>query len=65
MKKQYRDLPVQVETLIKSILNKNDPVYVRANYYTRLEDIRDAVTDAMTDFNLEYDQANTRKPTKK
>ena len=50
-----RNLPVQVESMIKSLLNKSENVYIRANYRARLLDIKSAVDEAVRKFDIEYD----------
>lgn len=64
MKKTYRDLPVQVDSMIKNILNPKDSVFVRVNYYNRLADIRDAVTDALAEFDKDYQAQMEKTKTK-
>ena len=47
------NVPHQVQSLIDSMLNKKDNVFVRGNYRTRLSDIQRAVEQAITTYDKE------------
>lgn len=55
------EVPFQIEHLIKSMLDKNESVYIRQNYRVRLESIRDAIDKSMKKFDNELYTTNTRK----
>ena len=54
-----RNLPVQIESMIKSLLNKQENIYIRANYRSRLVDIKTSVDEALRKFDTEYDTTFT------
>jgi len=47
-------LPFQVESLIKSLLDKNDNIHIRNNFRQRLDSIRDAIDKAIVKYDQEY-----------
>lgn len=47
-------LPHQIQTLIESLLDKRESVYIRANYRNRVVAIQRAVNEALEKFDSEY-----------
>jgi hypothetical protein len=56
-----RNLPVQVESMIDSLLNRGENLHIRTNYKNRLIDIKHAIDEAVRRYDLEVEAtlANT------
>lgn len=53
------EIPFQIEHLIKSLLNKDDNVYVRANFRARLDSIRGVIDKSIKAYDSENFSANS------
>lgn len=62
---EYNDLPFQVESLIKQMLDKNENLYVRGNFRTRLDSIRNAINQSIKKYDNELLLTNTSKSNNK
>lgn len=51
------DVPFQVQSLIDSLSNKKEGVYIRGNYRMRLEGIKNAIDKALSDYDIEMGNA--------
>ena len=58
-------LPHQLKSIIDSLLNKNDNVYIRANYRLRLDSIRAEIDKAIRSFDMEINMADISRQKKK
>ena len=67
MKQNEYDIPFQVENLVNSLKNKDDPVHVRSNYYGRLDSIRIYIERALKEYDkeLSYNILDMTKPRKR
>ena len=50
-----RNLPVQVESMIESLLNRQENLHIRTNYKNRLIDIKHAIDEAVRRYDLEFE----------
>lgn len=55
------DIPFQVESLIKQMLDKNEKLHVRTNFRNRLDSIRDALNASIKEFDNELFISNIQK----
>lgn len=55
-----QEVPFQIEHLINSLLNKNENVYIRQNYRTRLETIKETIDKSLKKYDNELYIANTQ-----
>lgn len=51
------ELPFQVQTLITTLGDKTERVYIRSNYRMRLDTIRKAIDRALLDYDIEMGNA--------
>lgn len=65
--KQEIEIPFQVENLIKQMLDKADNVYVRGNFRSRLDHIREVINQSIKKYDTELYMADSmgRNPRKK
>lgn len=65
MKKETQaNVPFQVQHLIDSMLNNKDNVYLRGNFRTRLDYIREQITAAISKYDREVMLSNNVGKTK-
>ena len=55
------ELPFQVQSLIDQMLNKNDNLYIRGNFRSRLDQITKAVDQAIKKYDNELMVTNISK----
>lgn len=60
MKENDFEVPFQVQTLITSLQNKNERVYVRGNYRMRLEGIKRAIDKALYEYDMEMGNSSKK-----
>lgn len=60
-KMQNDNIPFQIQTLIESLMNKNDSIHIRGNYRNRLVYIRDAINKSVKQFDDEQFLQSPRK----
>jgi hypothetical protein len=60
MKEEY-EVPFQVQMVIDSLKNKNERPTIRGNYRMRLEGIKKAIDNAISDYDIEM---GTFQPTR-
>ena len=53
------EVPFQVQTLISSLKDKKERVHVRGNYRMRLEGIKKAIDNAISEYDTEMGTVNT------
>lgn len=63
--KQPIDIPFQIEAIIRQMLDKNENVYIRGNFRTRLEGIREAINQSIKKYDNELLVTNTTGSKKK
>jgi hypothetical protein len=56
---QQVEIPFQIESIIKQMLDKNENVYVRGNFRSRLDVIRDVINQSIKKYDNELLVANT------
>jgi len=56
---QQVEIPFQIESIIKQMLDKNENVYVRGNFRSRLDVIRDVINKSIKKYDNELLVANT------
>lgn len=55
---QYQ-VPFQIQSLIESLNNKQERVHIRGNYRMRLDGIRKAIDNAISEYDTEMGTVNT------
>lgn len=55
------NIPFQVESLITSLLNKNENIYIRGNYRPRLQEIKDAIEKSLDKYDREVQMTRGRE----
>lgn len=58
-------LPHQIKSMIDSMLNDTDNVYIRTNYRDRLSNIKTEIERAMSKFDMELNMADVSRQRKK
>ena len=64
MENNLYEVPFQVQTLIMSMLDKKERVHIRGNYRMRLEDIKNVIEKAISDYDNEMGTVSFTKTKK-